>query len=334
MTEDISTRLTAAFMFIDNSNSSIDGDYNPTRISAQKETVESFCSFFYGKNRQSVFGFGCLADSDFGIKVSFTQKKEVFPDNLRSIKTGGKILLDRAIRCGILAMNQRPKDIQNQVLIFLIGSKHDLTNERAETIANTAYGKGISINIFVFGDEEIDEEPLKLLIEKMGVSSHYNRIPNGSYSLSSIILNQYCTNFNTNVPPSSMDIYINNDTDDPELRKALAMSMQDQGIDDPDIQAAIQESMKDQNQKPPAEQNQPDDDEMDPELRSAIELSKQTGNDVPNDNNNNTQKEIDDLVNDPDQLNDILTEFQGTNSKKSQENKKDDKDDKDKDQKK
>lgn len=327
MTDIDPKNTTAALIYIDNSNSSIDGDCKPTRISAQRDTISQFCEFFRRGNPQSVFGCGGMADKDFGLKVSFANSvKNV---QLQSIKPGGKILLERAIRSGILAMNQRPKDIKNQVLIFLVGSQHDLTDEKAEEIAHIAHGKGICINIFTFGDEEIDEEPLKHLIEKMNDSSHYNRIPNGTYNLSTSVINQYCSNFNTSMPQSSLDRY-NFSEEDSQLQRALQASMLEEN--DPEILRAIEASKQEMNQGQGG-----DDEEMDPELRLAYELSQQPLDEEPEKKEEGIQGEIDKLMNDPDQLNNIFNEFDQQNKddkdKKDDKNKKDDKDKDDKDKK-
>ena len=77
MTDQNPSNQTAALIFFDNSDTSIDGDYRPTRIQAEKETVESFCDFFRRGNMQSVFGSGGMADADFGLKVSYIKKYQI-----------------------------------------------------------------------------------------------------------------------------------------------------------------------------------------------------------------------------------------------------------------
>lgn len=327
--------LSAALIFIDNSDSSIDGDFKPTRIYAEGETIYTICDFFKRGNQQSVFGFGGMSDRDFGLKVTFTSERNTLPHNINSIKTGGKLQLERALKCGILAMNQRPKEVKNQILFYLVGSQHDLTKETAETIAHIAHGKGICINIFAFGDEDINEEPLKYLIEKMNDSSHYNRIEKGPYSLSTAIINQYCTNFNTSIPQSSIDNYLMNDADDAQLQSVIAQSLREAGQnnadqEDPEIQAALAESLKMQNQ------DQGQEDDMDDELKEAFALSQQQFDDdqeqkdQQNNNAGGIQAEIDNIINDPEQLNNLYSEFDKQNKNDKDKDKKDDKDDKDK----
>lgn len=323
MTEDCNPKSTQAIIiFIDNSDSSIDGDFRPTRLEAQKNAVEAMCGFFRTENKQSVFGFGSMSNEDFGIKTSFTEDTIKVHKDLEFVKPGGTIQLEKAIRSGLLAMKQRPKEVPNQTLIFFVSSQHDLTNENAELLANLANRCGASLNIFVFGDQPIDEEPLKLLIEKKGADSHYNRIPIGTTTLADIAIKTYCNNFQTSptaqtgFDPSTYDP--TQFEDDPQLREALQLSLQD----DPQLQAALEASIREnQNElpKPPAAAD-PSLDDMEDELRQALEMSTQDFQDDAKETNNEAEEpnklndDIQSLLNDPDQLASIVSEFGGKSS--------------------
>jgi hypothetical protein len=61
----MSTELQAVVVFFDNSLSSLNGDFPPTRLIAQTDTIEVLARLYLDGNPESVFGYSVLAGCAF-----------------------------------------------------------------------------------------------------------------------------------------------------------------------------------------------------------------------------------------------------------------------------
>ena len=119
----------AVVILFDNSMSSINGDFAPNRLAAQKDAVEVLARTFLAR-RESRVGFGTLAGK-CGINTSLTSEARKLRINLESVTRDGEIHFEQAVKCGLYALKHRPKIINTRHMIILLGSKHDLTMEKA-----------------------------------------------------------------------------------------------------------------------------------------------------------------------------------------------------------
>ena len=318
------SELQAAVVLIDNSFSSINGDFLPTRLGAEKATVESFSRYFLRGNKESVFGFGTLGEEDFGINTSLTEDLRKIKLNLDLIKPGGKILLEKGIRCGLFALKHRPKEITKRKLIILLSTQHDLTPEKADVLAAIANKDGACIDIFVFGNDAIDKETLKTFVSKLGNKSYFNEIPTGITDLSDRVMKDYMANFNAAMPPESADDFNYNGDD---IQRAIEASRAEAGLPpnefeemDEDLMRAIQESMKDM------DQIQREDEKKEEENKDGEKKEEEKNNEAQT--NQDYEQDITNLIQ-SDQLANILAEFEGVdpNDPRFKQNKDQDKND-------
>ncbi|KAH0795239.1 26S proteasome non-ATPase regulatory subunit 4 [Histomonas meleagridis] len=345
--------LQAVTILFDNSASSLNGDFLPTRFDAEKSTVETLARAYLRGNRESVVGFGTMADIDFGINTSLTKEARKIRQNLENVKRGGKVELEKAIKCGIYSLRHRPKEITNRRLIVILGSVHNVTNEKAEELAAFANKEGVNVDIVVFGDDPINIEPLKLFIDRLGEKSEFFKVDKGVTVLSDTVQQFFISRRPTTTEPQGQQPAPEDQEDD--LQRAIRLSRQEAGIagdEDPELQEALRLSMMDlDNQGTPnqtAQSVQTANQERDgvepeqiddPDLLEAMRLSMETFDEenkpVENKNEENDDKkteedkakqndEIQGLLDDPEEMEKLYKEFGISNedeSKKDGDNK-------------
>ncbi|KAH0791553.1 26S proteasome regulatory subunit rpn10-related protein [Histomonas meleagridis] len=153
----------AVIMLIDNSSPTINGDFYPSRIEAQKVAVDRLSQHYLDLNLNSQIAIATIGSDEFGIRSSFTSSKEKLEQALQNISTGGKILIEKGVRSAFLSLNHCGSNVEEKHIIIFIGSIHDLTKEKAQKLNREANQKQIILDVVVFGLDPNDIPILKLL---------------------------------------------------------------------------------------------------------------------------------------------------------------------------
>ena len=261
----------AIIIFIDNSETSINGDFYPNRLDAQKIAAERLIQFFTRVNPKSQIGIGTLAEDSFGIVASLTMNDMKLETAITNINRGGVAHLVHAIRCGFLALHHCDPEVPTKRMIVFVGSEHDINDSKVSTqLAQAANRENVSVDIVAFGDEVNSKDILEDFTNQINVKSYFVSAKSNSAILSDLVLS-------SPIGPGDVSNQANvNFEDDPDLALTIQLSMQQQ--EDPELQAAILESQKDNEQI--------SEDIDDPELALAIKLSIQ---DAENQNNNDNK---------------------------------------------
>ncbi|OHS96439.1 26S proteasome non-ATPase regulatory subunit 4 [Tritrichomonas foetus] len=252
----------AIIILIDNSETSINGDFYPNRLDAQKIAAERLIQYFFRKSPKSQIGVGTLADGAFGIVASLTTCNNKLDRSITTIKSGGTVQLVHGIRCGFLALHHRDPELVTKRVIAFIGSQHDMIDEETSSqLATYANKEGVSVDIIAFGDDVNNLETLEKFTGKLGIKSHYVRAESNSLILSDLVLS-------SPIGPGEMNRQLSvNIEDDPDLELTLRLSLEEnQNEEDEELQRVILESMKDNEEIDI-------DDIDDPEMKAAIQES-------------------------------------------------------------
>ena len=265
--------MTQAVLFlIDNSDFSINGDYIPTRLEAQKISVERLARFFFHQSPTTEIGFGTSSKSDSCIQVSLLEKQEMrrIETELDEIKISGEQLdIFNSVRRSFFALKRcAPENATHKRIIMFIGAPTNINNQDdVEKFVNLIYRENVSIDFIVFGQENHDN--IKAIAEKLGnEKSNFLSIPPKCYSMSDMVLKEFQKGTSTSHNGYEED-------DDPELALALKMSMMDSIATD-DINNKIPHPTL--------------NDDEDPELAEAIRLSLLESNNQNKDNGKDKNK--------------------------------------------
>ena len=99
------TSPTAVAILIDNSATSINGDFYPSRLQAQILTAVRYSQFLFSGNQNSQVAIGTLSHMEPGIRMSFTNSYQKIENSLNNITSSGNIDFLKGIKCALLALH-------------------------------------------------------------------------------------------------------------------------------------------------------------------------------------------------------------------------------------
>jgi 26S proteasome regulatory subunit N10 len=235
----------AIVFLIDNSESSINGDFYPNRLDAQKMSIERLMSHFSKMSLRTQLAIGTLSGNSFGICAPLTTDTMRLSKSLGRISRGSKCDLEHGIRCAFLSLHLRDQNITTRRIIAMVSCPTPLTRERADALGATAIREGVLLDIVAFG-ADADVDTLKYLTARAGPGSRLVFCPRGGGILSDAILSSEIGS--GPIQERYLDLDLNLE-DDPDLALTLQMSMEDQA-DDPELAEALRASMEEEGDDP------------------------------------------------------------------------------------
>ncbi|EAY05100.1 26S proteasome regulatory subunit S5-related protein [Trichomonas vaginalis G3] len=147
------SRDRATIILIDNSPTSINGDFITDRLNAQTTCAERLAKNYNQSNQNSQVGIITMSRPEFGIRSSPTTKPNNIANSIPNIKRGKEpidILL--GVKSAILALkNCIPIPSEKRILIF-VSSDCLMTDEIAATIRALSIKNNVIIDIVVMGE--------------------------------------------------------------------------------------------------------------------------------------------------------------------------------------
>jgi 26S proteasome regulatory subunit N10 len=189
--QDSALQARAVVVLIDNTHSSIDGDFYPTRLEAQKQTVKRFAQYLFSVQPSSEVAIGTLCSSEAGIRSSFTNSQCRISNSLLSVTPRcGILTLSIGIQCAILALRRCNRTISHRRILAFVGSDHDINcAEIAQNLADQLLVEKVYIDIVVIGPDVPSVRYLKQLIPpKVAAKCHFLHVPSSDTVLSDNVL--------------------------------------------------------------------------------------------------------------------------------------------------
>jgi 26S proteasome regulatory subunit N10 len=213
-------------ILLDNSPWSINGDFHPNRLDAQKQTAERFAQYLFSVNPQSRVAIGTLSETEFGIRASFSSNFVRICESLRTLNASTGVLnVSKGIRCAILAQrhSNSSESCIRRIMVF-IGSENDVTTPRmTEDIAQLLLKENIFLDVIVIGREVRNGALLKTLIpDQMATRSVFLEVPFSATVLSDNVLASSIGPGQQMAKVQLPELAKN----DPELARALSLSSQ------------------------------------------------------------------------------------------------------------
>ena len=286
-------------ILIDNSNRSIDGDFYPSRLDAQKNTARLLIKHFSSLSQNTEISIGVLGEnktgitgvSNIGISTHLTNRRNKIDNAIANIEPSGPIKLYQGIKFAFLVLNHPNTDEKhNKRIIVFVGSKYDLSKENSKNIIKTANKEKVAIDIIAFGNDVQDTDTLSFIVDNLNEKSNF--VKADIYrNLSDTVLESPIGHM-TSVAQAEYE-------DDPELYYTLEMleqenlwrsinesraqananAHQEQNAEDDNAnQNAPNEKGNEQNTNYEEEEEEEDystDELNDPDLKEAIRISKQ-----------------------------------------------------------
>ncbi|EAX90715.1 26S proteasome regulatory subunit rpn10-related protein [Trichomonas vaginalis G3] len=215
----------AIIFLIDNSDTSINGDFDPSRLDAQKLACERLASYNLKQSPQTEIAIGSIGSECFGIQQSLLNTTSKLHKTFDKIYPGGEALVTKGLLCAMLALKYASRFITSKRIVLFLGSKNNLTNDDAKSIIEKANDENISIDIIAFGTEVDKLGVLEMITRYTYSESFYIRIRNSHNILSDSVLSSVLGPGSTQNQPESFE-------EDDELTAAIKASLEDSDDND------------------------------------------------------------------------------------------------------
>lgn len=175
---------------VDNSESSRNGDYQPTRFDSQVDAVNVTFQTITQGNPESSVGLMSMGGKGPEVLVTLTTEQGKILDGLHRTKKkiGGSSHLKTGIQVATLALKHRQNRSQRQRIIAFVCSPVEESDKELTTLAKKMKKANITVDFVLFGDLDDDttKNKLQLFIDtvKTNEGCHLVVIPPSSKLLS------------------------------------------------------------------------------------------------------------------------------------------------------
>ena len=215
----------AVIMMIDNSISSIDADFHPTRLQAQKQTVERYAEYLLSADPCSVIAVGTLSSVEFGIHLSFTNEIPKMTSVISHISAGGDALLQKGLKTALLALRHCSSDIPSRKIVAFVSSKNDLDEAFLVQFAAAIEQVKIGCELVIIGPDVPNEALVLRALSPEGPAGKWIR-PLVVHQCETVLSDRVLSSFigpETRMSRVELSEY---EKRDPKLAEAIDMSVQ------------------------------------------------------------------------------------------------------------
>jgi 26S proteasome regulatory subunit N10 len=235
--------LEACMICLDNSEWMRNGDYSPSRLEAQHETVNDLASAKCDANQESTVGVLTLAGNRIDVHVTPTRNLGQIMNTLsKEVRAGGKSNFLGGLKTAQLVLKNRQNKNQRQRIIMFVGSPVECEQKELVALGKTFKKNNIAVDIINFGAENstnTNPEKLEAFVQAVNNAdnSHLLNVPPGPHVLTNLVLTSAImqgaaagtakgpvqTAAGPAAAPGGVDPNV-----DPELAMVLKMSMEEE----------------------------------------------------------------------------------------------------------
>ncbi|KAG6003219.1 hypothetical protein E4U21_002251 [Claviceps maximensis] len=235
--------LEAVMVVVDNSESSRNGDYQPTRFDSQSDAVNVLFQSITQGNPESSVGLMSMGGKGPEVLVTLTTEQGKILEGLHRTKKkiSGSSHLKTGIEVATLALKHRQNRSQRQRIIVFICSPIEENDKELTQLAKRMKKGNISVDFILFGDLDDDDTQKKLQLfndeVKGSEGSNLVVIPPSSKLLSDQLISSPIL-LGEGAPSSGGAVGMSGGNDEfefgfdpamePELALALRMSMEEE----------------------------------------------------------------------------------------------------------
>lgn len=166
----------AIVMIMDNSYFSIDGDFPPTRIEAQRSAVNSLANYIFSVNSNSKVAIYTSGTKEFGIRLSFVSSAAKILPAISQITCGGTIKLETCIKQALISFHFIENRCSKSVLCF-VGGPNDITENNIPILSQACKKENADLHILAFGNSVPNVPSLERLVHSTSPKSIFINVP-------------------------------------------------------------------------------------------------------------------------------------------------------------
>ena len=175
----MSTESKAIVILIDNSDTSLNQDFYPNRLDAQKIAAKQVSGFQFNTNQKTQIALFTCGSKEIGIRISFTSVPQKISSALDNIKIGGDLKLFSIIQQAIVSFHFSDPVQQRRILCF-VGAPNDLTEREGKILVEKCKKEKVDLNFVVFGGNVPNKDLLNSIAKGTSSSASYIELKENS----------------------------------------------------------------------------------------------------------------------------------------------------------
>jgi len=223
--------LESTMICVDDSDYMRNGDFNPTRIAQEQDTVNIITTAKIRSNPENNVGLLTLASSE--VLTTLTTDSGKLMSKMLAVQPSGELKIMSGLRVAHLALKHRQgKNHKMRIIIFVGSPLSDVNEQEFIRLARRLKKEKVNVDIISFGESELNEKVLQQFVDalngKDGTGSNLVVVPAGQ-SLTDAVMHSPIlqTEDGAAMGGGGYDFGID-PNDDPELALALRVSMEEQ----------------------------------------------------------------------------------------------------------
>jgi 26S proteasome regulatory subunit N10 len=179
---------------LDNSEYMRNGDYSPTRLAAQTETINYLTEAKLRNHQDSTVGLLAMAGKRIEVHVAPCRSPgKIVKALTKEVKIGGKSDVLGALKTAQLALKNRQNKNLRQRIILFVGSPIEDDIKQFIKLGKVFKKNNVAVDVINFGEENGSNENMEKLeafvnAVKNGDNSHFLTVPPGPHDLSDLVL--------------------------------------------------------------------------------------------------------------------------------------------------
>ncbi|KAI6646714.1 26S proteasome non-ATPase regulatory subunit 4 isoform X2 [Oopsacas minuta] len=214
---------------LDSSEFMRNGDFIPSRLSAQEEAVNMICQSKRNKNAENCLALLSLTSSQ--MLVTLTRDVTKIMTTIRKLQPKGKIELGKGLQVAHLCLKHRQgRDHAIKIIVF-VGSP--VIDEESDLVilGKRLRKEKVSVDVINFGEESINVKKLESLITtlngKDGENSHLITVPPETRLSEVLVSSPIMAGSGGGAVPGNYEFGVD-PNEDPELAMVLRVSMEEE----------------------------------------------------------------------------------------------------------
>jgi 26S proteasome regulatory subunit N10 len=183
----------AIMICIDNSEYMRNGDFTPTRMISQTETVNFIANHKLNSNVESSVGLLSMAGRRVELLATPSRKLHLISTALSKVPVGTTCHFMAAIKTAQLALKNRPNKAQLQRIIMFVGSPVQEEKKKLIRLGKVLKKNNVAVDVINFGTENMTNGNIELLEAFINTvnsadSSHLVSFPPGPHVMSNLVV--------------------------------------------------------------------------------------------------------------------------------------------------
>jgi len=175
---------------VDSSEYMRNGDFAPTRMAAQMDTIHALCNRKIDSHPENTLGILRSGGSRAEVLLTPTKDMGKILGTLGAVQMGGCMNLKMALQMSNIALKHRQNRSHPGRIVAFVGSPILESKEELVSLAKKLKKSSIAVDIVNFGEEVLNAEKLEAFIGAVNSreNSHLVTVPAGPHFLSNLVM--------------------------------------------------------------------------------------------------------------------------------------------------